>query len=237
MTYLMLFGFGDPDSERLAADVMHAHPGLVPVRANSASAHGESGRGGSGGSGGIALVWCLGTSAAHSRSVTNRVVGEGRPVVAITDNLDSDGFDFGAGNLEVCFNPFSSEEVLARIEVAVSRSNRTEQSIISQGELTINKENFDVHLRGSQIELTYKEYELLKLLAANPGRVFRREDILSQIWGDDYFGGMRTVDVHVRRLRSKLDDVTHEVIETMWRVGYRFSPPEAHSQTRESGGG
>ena len=224
---LMLFGFGDPDSERLAADVIAAHPDMVPVRADSLrldeTAGGKSGDA-------IALVWCLGASPAHGRLVTNRVAAEGNPVVAITEDVDTRGFDFRANNLEVCFNPFSSDEVLARIDAAIARSTRSEQSIIQQGDLTINTDNFDVQVSGTSIELTYKEYELLKLLASNPGRVFRREDILNRIWGDDYFGGTRTVDVHVRRLRSKLDDVSHEVIETMWRVGYRFSIPGRQKQ-------
>ena len=226
----MLIGFGDPDSERLAADVIAAHPDMVPVRADSL-ALGETADGKGGGA--IALVWCLGTSSAHSRLVTNRVTAAGCPVVAITDDVDSRGFDFQSTNLEVCFNPYSSDEVLARIDAAIARTTRIEQSVIRQGDLTINVDNFDVQLSGASIELTYKEYELLKLLASNPGRVFRREDILSRIWGEGYFGGTRTVDVHVRRLRSKLDDVSHEVIETMWRVGYRFSSPE-HQRRRAS---
>ena len=204
-----------------------AHPDMTPVRADGLSVS-DICDGGYGD--GVSLVWCLGTSTAHSRGVTNRVAADGSPVVAITDSVDSSGFDFSSSNLEVCFNPFSSVEVLARIAAAVARTRRPTQAVISQGELTINTENFDVQLSGRNIELTYKEYELLKLLASHPGRVFRREDILSQIWGDDYFGGTRTVDVHVRRLRSKLDDVSHDVIETMWRVGYRFSVPDTQIQ-------
>ena len=227
----MLFGFGDPDSERLAADVIAAHPDMVPVRADSDGLAESSANDANGG--GIALVWCLGGSTAHGRIVTNRVAAEGNPVVAITNDVDSRGFNFQSNNLEVCFNPYSSDEVLARIDAAIARATRSEQSIIRQGDLTINVDNFDVQLSGSSVELTYKEYELLKLLASNPGRVFRREDILRRIWGDDYFGGTRTVDVHVRRLRSKLDDVSHEVIETMWRVGYRFASPE-HRKRRSS---
>ena len=75
---------------------------------------------------------------------------------------------------------------------------------------------------GRIVELTFKEYELLKLLASNSGRVYSREALLDQIWGYDYYGGDRTVDVHVRRLRSKIEDSTHTFIETVRNIGYRF---------------
>ena len=77
-------------------------------------------------------------------------------------------------------------------------------------------------MKGRRIALRFKEYQLLRLLAANPGRVYSREALLSQIWGFDYFGGTRTVDVHIRRLRSKIEDADHSFIETIWNVGYRF---------------
>ena len=74
------------------------------------------------------------------------------------------------------------------------------------------------------MNLTFKQYQLLCLLASNPGRVFTREALLNQIWEYDYYGGTRTVDVHIRRLRSKIYDVEHRFIETVWNVGYRFRP-------------
>jgi DNA-binding response OmpR family regulator len=80
----------------------------------------------------------------------------------------------------------------------------------------------EVTLEGRIVELTFKEYELLKLLAANSGRVYSREVLLDQVWGYDYYGGDRTVDVHVRRLRSKIEDSTHTFIETVRNIGYRF---------------
>ena len=77
-------------------------------------------------------------------------------------------------------------------------------------------------LKGRRIALRFKEYELLRLLATSPGRVFTRDALLRKIWGYDYFGGTRTVDVHIRRLRSKIEDAEHSFIETIWAVGYRF---------------
>jgi DNA-binding response OmpR family regulator len=90
------------------------------------------------------------------------------------------------------------------------------------GDLQIDTSSYEVTIRGSRIGLRFKEYELLKLLAENPGRVFSRDALLNQIWGYEYFGGTRTVDVHIRRLRSKMEDAEHNFIETIWNVGYRF---------------
>ena len=94
--------------------------------------------------------------------------------------------------------------------------------VIYADDLIIDTNRYDVFLAGRSILLTFKEYELLKLLAANPGRVYGRETLLEQVWGYAYFGGTRTVDVHVRRLRSKIEDSNHTFIDTVWNVGYRF---------------
>ncbi|MCH2669756.1 MAG: response regulator transcription factor [Gammaproteobacteria bacterium] len=95
--------------------------------------------------------------------------------------------------------------------------------VIYADDLVIDKNRYDVYLAGKPVLLTFKEYELLKLLASNPGRVYGREALLEQVWGYAYFGGTRTVDVHVRRLRSKIEDANHTFIDTVWNVGYRFS--------------
>ena len=94
--------------------------------------------------------------------------------------------------------------------------------VIRVGDLVIDTNRYDVFVAGRPVLLTFKEYELLKLLASHPRRVFTREALLEQVWGYEYFGGTRTVDVHVRRLRSKTDDTTHTFIDTVWNVGYRF---------------
>ena len=82
---------------------------------------------------------------------------------------------------------------------------------------------YEVKLNEKIINLTFKELELLKLLASNPGRVFSRENLLKNIWDYDYYGGTRTVDVHVRRLRTKIEDHKYNFIETIWNVGYKFN--------------
>jgi two-component system alkaline phosphatase synthesis response regulator PhoP len=89
--------------------------------------------------------------------------------------------------------------------------------------LTIDLATCEVTVNGRIVELTFKEYELLKLLAGNPGRVYTRAVLLDNIWGYDYFGGDRTVDVHIRRLRSKIEDASHTYIETVRNIGYRFT--------------
>lgn len=115
------------------------------------------------------------------------------------------------------------DEVAARVKQTLRRTQTEQQDdVIRAGSLVINPASYEVSLRGKRVNLRFKEYELLRLLATNPGRVYSREALLSNIWGYDYFGGTRTVDVHVRRLRSKIEDAEHPFIETIWNVGYRF---------------
>ncbi len=141
-----------------------------------------------------------------------------------------DGIDFTKGNIELVFPPLESAQTLARIDVAIARANGPrDQNIISHGELVIDQDRYEVTLSGRKVDLTYKEYELLKYLAARPGRVFSREALLRAVWDYDYFGGTRTVDVHVRRLRSKIDDMKNLFIETVWNVGYRFRSTDEDS--------
>ena len=120
--------------------------------------------------------------------------------------------------------PWRPGELEARLRWLQGRQRRNPDSpdLIRAGDLVINPERYEVFLDGKTVLLTFKEYQLLKLLASNPGRVFKREVLLNQVWEYDYFGGTRTVDVHIRRLRSKIEDATHTFIETVWNVGYRF---------------
>ncbi len=231
MTALILYGFKDPHAKALVEELrfqdqtlrlFHAEPGLDDISLGNRDDE-------------VALVWCIGTALPFPVAVSNEIAARGRPVVAITDETSSELFDFNSGFIELCFNHPTATELRYRIRTVKARATVQSAPLIIHGDLTIDVASFEVSLRGRHIELTYKEYELLKLFASNPGRVFRREDILNRIWGDDYFGGTRTVDVHVRRLRSKLDDVSHTIIETMWRVGYRFSIPETHMKSVNGG--
>lgn len=116
----------------------------------------------------------------------------------------------------------SLAEVDARIRLAVSTHQPATASGLSHSGVSIDESSYQAHVGGRALDLTFKEFELLRFLVGNPGRVYSREQLLSEVWGYDYFGGTRTVDVHVRRLRAKLGD--HEsVIGTVRNVGYRFS--------------
>jgi DNA-binding response OmpR family regulator len=119
--------------------------------------------------------------------------------------------------------PIHPGELQARIKQAIFRlKGPVNQNVLKVGDLVIDLEKYDVLMGSKRISLTYKEFQLLALLASNPGRVYTRDVLLSQVWGYDYLGGTRTVDVHIRRLRSKIEDPDHSFVETIWNVGYRF---------------
>jgi DNA-binding response OmpR family regulator len=118
--------------------------------------------------------------------------------------------------------PALPEELVARVRMAVKRRTPEASDVIRAGELVMDLANYRVSVGGRVVELTYKEYELLRFLMQNPEKVLTREALLKRVWGYDYFGGSRTVDVHIRRLRSKLEDRGHTFIETIRNVGYRF---------------
>ena len=113
----------------------------------------------------------------------------------------------------------------ARLRLAITRADpgETEESgPIRAGDVVIDEATYSARVRGQILDLTYKEFELLKFLAQHPGRVFSRAQLLQEVWGYDYFGGTRTVDVHVRRLRAKLGSEHESLIGTIRNVGYRF---------------
>lgn len=102
---------------------------------------------------------------------------------------------------------------------------------IRNGDLSVDEATYSAKLKGRVLDLTFKEFELLKYLAQHPGRVFTRAQLLQEVWGYDYFGGTRTVDVHVRRLRAKLGPEHESLIGTVRNVGYRFVTPEKLDRT------
>ena len=120
--------------------------------------------------------------------------------------------------------PFSGEELLARLSLLLWRIRKIDSDqVIKLGDLLIDMLNYEASIDGTPIELTFKEYEVLRFLATHRGRVFTREALLNHVWGYDYYGGTRTIDVHIRRLRSKLEPSHDHLIETVRNVGYRFS--------------
>jgi DNA-binding response OmpR family regulator len=143
------------------------------------------------------------------------------PVVALitVEQLNSPSYFSGVDDFVV--SPFESQELQLRVN-RLLRKNAAQNEIISCGDMVIDLSNCEVRVGGKVVELTFKEYELLKFLARDRGRVFSRETLLNKVWGYDYFGGDRTVDVHVRRLRSKIEIGERSFIETVRNIGYRF---------------
>ena len=130
--------------------------------------------------------------------------------------------DWGAD--DVILHTAGPGEVEARLRIAIDRAAPAASSEIKSGDLAIDEATYSARLRGRALDLTFKEFELLKFLAQYPGRVFSRAQLLQEVWGYDYFGGTRTVDVHVRRLRAKLGAEHEALIGTVRNVGYRFVP-------------
>jgi DNA-binding response OmpR family regulator len=126
-------------------------------------------------------------------------------------------------------------ELDARLRLAVDRKTTAADALPEQvdiGDLTIDESTYTARLSGAPLDLTYKEFELLKFLAQHPGRVFTRSHLVQEVWGYDYFGGTRTVDVHVRRLRAKLGPEHDAMIGTVRNVGYKFVRPAAEPTRR-----
>ena len=122
--------------------------------------------------------------------------------------------------------PLRAEELEARLKHLFWRTGRgLRPELVEYGPLVLNLETYQASVSGRALDLTYMEYELLRFLATHPGRVFTRETLLSRVWGYEYYGGARTVDVHVRRLRAKLGEENAALISTVRSVGYRFGQP------------
>ena len=145
------------------------------------------------------------------------------PCLALVPRSRVPGLDASMPLTDFIISPPDPDELAIRARRALGAASAgDDRHIIKAGDLEIDASSYEVSLRGERISLRFKEYELLKMLAENPGRVFSRDALLNRIWGYEYFGGTRTVDVHIRRLRSKIQDSEHKFIETVWNVGYRF---------------
>ncbi|MEE0060248.1 MAG: response regulator transcription factor [Acutalibacteraceae bacterium] len=138
------------------------------------------------------------------------------------------GLELGADDYVV--KPFEAKEIVARIHAVLRRTNTNEAANVKEvnwDKLSINLTNYELKVDGVQIDTPPKEMELLYHLAANPNRVFTRDALLDEVWGFDYYGDSRTVDVHVKRLREKIDGVSPQwELKTVWGVGYKFEVKE-----------
>ena len=123
------------------------------------------------------------------------------------------------------FSEVSEGELRLRLAMLWRRRGETGDSVIRLGPVAINIETYQVTIHGRALDLTFKEFELLRFLAEHPGHVFSRAKLLQEVWGYDFYGGTRTVDVHVRRLRSKLGPEHEQLIDTVRGVGYRAADP------------
>lgn len=149
--------------------------------------------------------------------------GEAKPVIAIAGPEQISAFDPIRDVDDYVRQRSAPDDLVVRVRRLLWRKNRVDsRNVLKCGDLVMDLGNYTVQVGGRTVELTYKEYELLRFLATNRDRVFSRETLLNKVWGYDFYGGARTVDVHVRRLRSKIEDKHHTFIETVRNVGYRF---------------
>ncbi|MDZ7576807.1 MAG: response regulator transcription factor [Candidatus Nanopelagicales bacterium] len=171
------------------------------------------------------------TSLPHARGLTRllRATGASAPVLLVVTEGGLAAVQADWGMDDVLLDSCGPAEVEARLRLALgrSRAERGEAAAdsrdrIRRGELVINESSYTASLEGRSLDLTFKEFELLKHLALHAGRVFTRAQLLQDVWGYDYYGGTRTVDVHVRRLRAKLGLEYEALIGTVRNVGYRF---------------
>lgn len=133
------------------------------------------------------------------------------------------GLDLGADDYLV--KPFGMMEMISRIKAVLRRSQGAETSLLQIGDLSVNTQTYAVYVKNSKIQLTLKEFDLLHLLIKHPQRVFTRQELLDKVWGADYFGETRTVDVHIGTLRTKLGDCG-KYIKTLRGVGYHLEVPQ-----------
>jgi len=146
------------------------------------------------------------------------------PVIMLMPTGILDGVDSNFEIDDFAVRPFNLPELVARIRRILNRTNNDgNQDSVRRGDLVMDVAKCEVSVNGRLVVLTFKEYGLLKFLMRHKGKVFTRDVLLNEVWGYDYYGGDRTVDVHIRRLRSKIEDADHTFIETIRNIGYKFT--------------
>jgi DNA-binding response OmpR family regulator len=207
------------DLSRAGADVERVTPEALDERAGDAGAP-------------HIVVLDLRDRGAQARELIEVVKGSRRLrdalVLAVAAEQQLAAVESCSGVDDFIAAPYREGELRARVRRMAARvETAPSENSVSYGDLTIDPDNYDVTLRGTRVDLTLKEYELLKHLVTHASRVFTRDQLLNSVWGYDYVGGTRTVDVHIRRLRAKLGDIGETSIETIRGVGYAFRPPRA----------
>jgi len=145
------------------------------------------------------------------------------PMVLLVTEEQLGRIDVGWGLEDYLTLPVSAKRLGERLKFLLWKLHKVElKNGFSVGGLVMNFERYEVHVKGEPVDLTYREFELLKFLAMHPGQVFTREVLLDRVWGYDFYGGTRTVDVHIRRLRSKIETGGATYIDTVRNVGYKF---------------
>ena len=167
----------------------------------------------------------------HGHALLRTLAGAGGrvPLVAVVEQGDLERFPWGDTADELLLPGTSVDELAVRLAILRRRSGSGAEDTIRLGRLTLSTETYQVAIEGRPLDLTYKEFELLRFLASRPGRVFTRAALLREVWGYDFYGGTRTVDVHVRRLRAKLGPEHEGLIETVRGVGYRAADLSAEA--------
>ncbi|MEY4499212.1 MAG: hypothetical protein RL101_198 [Actinomycetota bacterium] len=161
-------------------------------------------------------------ASAKSLAKILQTTGLSTPLVVVVTEGGLAGISAEWGAADIILESAGPAEIDARIRLNIARAQFAHSADeVSATGIVIDEASYSARLNGKPLDLTFKEFALLKFLAGNPGRVFTRDQLLSEVWGYDYFGGTRTVDVHIRRLRAKLGDL-ESMIGTVHNVGYRF---------------
>jgi len=158
----------------------------------------------------------------------------GAPVIVLVARSDVERFPWGEVADEMVHSATPPGELRVRLAMLARRTGGSGDSVLRLGPLSLDTETYWVAVAGAVLDLTYKEFELLKFLVQRPGKVFTRGELLQQVWGYNFYGGTRTVDVHVRRLRAKLGPEHEELIQTVRGVGYAAAEPGLEGDATES---
>lgn len=150
------------------------------------------------------------------------------PVIVVLNESELKSTSLPSGIQDVFCRPVRETECAARLLILYRKFNRlSDKNIIRCGDLEIDVSKYEVRVGDRKVDLTYTEYELLKFLVTHSDNVFTRDVLLNKVWGYEYYGGARTVDVHIRRLRSKIEYKNRRFIETVRNIGYKFISPDA----------